>query len=250
MNWTALAPHLWRFIAQILGGILAYLLLRQTGVHTFTAGEAEGLATLILLIGSIYAVMFAFVIFVIWGQFTDVENFAMRECNSLKDLLRFSHYLHADSHRAVRRAVSEYAQRVARSEWAALGERRKDLQTENTFAALMNAVIRITPGSPEESAVHHRLIGIVRDAGGHRDERLAKSSTQIPPTLLRLLNVMAGALLLLVLVFPFHHLVVGAGSFVVVATVLFTANLVMRDTDNPFKGVCNVSPQPFLDLTL
>jgi steroid 5-alpha reductase family enzyme len=35
----------------------------------------------------------AFAIFVIWGQFTDVENTVMRETNTLTDLLRFSEYV-------------------------------------------------------------------------------------------------------------------------------------------------------------
>ena len=67
----------------------------STGLYDFTRLEIEGLNTLILLVGSIYAVTFAFAIFVIWGQFNDVENLVMRECHSLSDLLRFSRYLNA-----------------------------------------------------------------------------------------------------------------------------------------------------------
>jgi hypothetical protein len=61
---------------------------------------------------------------------------------------------------------------------------------------------------------------------------------------------MAVALLLLIFVYPFHHGLAGGACFALIALVLFFANLVMTDTDNPFKGVCNVSPQPFSDLLL
>ena len=61
---------------------------------------------------------------------------------------------------------------------------------------------------------------------------------------------MAAALLLLVFVYPFHHWLTGASCFVLLTLVLFFANLVMTDTDNPFQGVCNVSPQPFSDLMI
>jgi len=110
--------------------------------------------------------MFAFVIFVIWEQFTDVANFAMRECNSLDDLLRFSQYLNADASHAIRRALEDYARRVVNSEWPSLGERRRDPPTEKAFTVLMNAVIRVVPANPTEEAsppeekMHARLIDI------------------------------------------------------------------------------------------
>lgn len=53
----------------------------------------------------------------IWGQSTGVEKFVMRECHSLDDLLRFSHYVNADSSRAIRCSVADYSQGVIQSEW-------------------------------------------------------------------------------------------------------------------------------------
>jgi len=248
MGTTAISKQLCKLGGRLVPALFAYWLLHKTGFYEFTSREAEGLTTLILLVGSIYAVMLAFVIFVIWGQFTDVENFTMRECNSLRDLLRFSRYLNPDAEHAIRRAVADYAQRVIRHEWPALGEREKDEQAERSFCGLMNAVIRTVPAGAAEEAVYQRMIDLARKTGEHRDERITKSLTRIPPTLVRLVNTMAAVLLLLAFVYPFHHWLAGACCFVLVALVLFSANLVMTDTDNPFKGICNVSPQPFADL--
>ena len=203
---------------------------------------------MILLIGSIYAVMYAFVIFVVWGQFTDVENFTMRECNSLDDLLRFSRHLSDDAARSVRRAVRDYAHWVVESEWKLLGQRQRDGETEHRFTALMTTVIELPAATPAQEAMRERLIEIVRRAGEHRDERITKSLTRIPPTLVHLTNTMALALLLLVFVYPFHHMVAGAAFVALLALVLFLANMVLRDTDNPFEGICNVSTEPFANL--
>jgi hypothetical protein len=250
MKWAALSTPLLRLAGQLALAGLAYAYLRSLGLYEFAVPEAGGLATLMLLLGSIYAVMFAFVIFVIWEQFTAVENIAMRECNSLDDLLRFSQYLNADATHAIRRALVDYAQRVVKSEWPSLGERRQDPQTEKAFTVLMSAVIKAAPLDPSEEQMHARLIDIVRVAGEHRDDRISKSLTQIPPTLVRLVNTMAIALLLLVFVYPFHSGVIGFSCFVLFAGVLFWANIVMMDLDNPFKGLHNVSPQAFLNLTV
>jgi hypothetical protein len=249
MNWTAIARHVFRLSAGLAAALAASWLLRQANLDRFTAADAEGINSLISLIGSIYAVVFAFVIFVIWGQFTGVEEAAQRECTLLNDLLRFAQYLDPDANRAIRRAVADYTHKVAGSEWHSLGERRKDKPAEQSFASLINTVVRSTPGNPAEQVAHQRLIDIARKLAEQRDERIARSLTRIPPTLLLLVRTMVVALLLLVFTYPFHSWIVGAACFSTVAIVLFFSNLVMTDTDNPFDGVFNVSPQPFTDLT-
>jgi hypothetical protein len=171
----------------------------------------------------------------------------MRECNSLNEVLRFSEHLGSDSASTLRRAVEDYARRVPKSEWAALAERRRDQQTERAFSELIAAAIQV-PAGPGREAAHQRLVDMARKAGEHRDERITKSLTRIPETLLGLVKTMAGLLLLLVFVYPFQHWVTGLGCFAAIAIVLFLADLVITDTDNPFRGVCNVSPRPFLDL--
>jgi len=230
----------------ILAGV-AYWCARQAGLHDFTAREREGLSMMVLLIGSIYAVMFAFVIFVIWGQFTEVENLVTRECDSLRELMRFSGHVDSELERSVRRDVEEYARRIPKAEWPALSQCRRDSQTERIFDSLISSVID-APTPAGRDAAHQRLIEIARRAATNRDERVTKSLTRIPLTLVRLVNSMAAALLLLVFIYPFQHWATGLASFSIVATVLFLANLVMSDTDNPFEGVCNVSAKPFLDL--
>jgi hypothetical protein len=239
-----------RLAVGLIAAALAYGLVRQTGADRFVAPDAEGLNVLITLIGAIYAVMFAFVIFVIWGQFTEVENAALRECSSLNELLRFNQYLNPDANRATRRAVGEYAQRVAGSEWHSLGEGRKDQAAEKAFAVLMNVVIRTAPANADEQALVARLIDITRKISQQRDERIAKSLTRIPPTLLALVRIMAGTLLLLVFFYPFHSWPVGLGCFILLTAILFLSNLVMTDTDNPFDGIFNLSPRPFSELML
>jgi hypothetical protein len=248
MNWNNFSKLLLRLGIQLVAAAVLYCLWHRSGLHEITAAESEGISTLILLIGSIYAVMFAFVVYVIWGQFTDVENFMMRECKSLNELRRFANFLGKEAGRSIQRSVADYVQRVMKSEWAALAERRRDKSSEQAFSELLDAVLHIAPANPQEGAVHQRLIDIAREAGEHRDERLTKSLTQIPATLIHLVHTMEIGLLLLVFFYPFHHWVAGMCSFLLVAVILFLANLVMTDTDNPFKGVYNVSPKAFSDL--
>jgi hypothetical protein len=248
MDRNHFAKLLLRFAVRLVTAAFVYGVWHHGDLHGLTAAEPEGLNTLIVLIGNIYAVIFAFVIYVIWGQFTDVENFMMRECKSLNELLRFSNFLDPEVGREIHRAVTDYVSRVVKSEWPALAERHREKSSEQAFSDLLDTVLHAAPVKPEQETVYQRLVDIAREAGEHRDERLTKSLTQIPKTLIHLVHTMEIGLLLLVFFYPFHHWVAGLFCFLLVAVVLFLANLVMTDTDNPFKGVYNVSPKPFLDL--
>ena len=250
MTWTIPAENirksgLWLIAALALSGVL-----RQTGFYNFTAREVEGLNVLIQLVGDIYAVLLAFTIFVIWGQFTEVENCVMRECNLLEDLLRFSKYLSSDAHAEIRKAMANYTRQVLRYEWPALGDGRRDRQTDELFSHFVNSVVQFKLAGEMEQSMYARLVDMVQETSQRRDERVAKSLTRIPPTISGLVTTIARVLLLLVFVYPFHHWLAGVACFVLVAIVLFLANLVMTDTDNPLKGIWNVTPQPFSDLRL
>jgi hypothetical protein len=245
MNWPALIRHASRLSIGLAVALAASWIARQAHLDSFTTADVEGIGSLITLIGGIYAVVFAFVIFVIWGQFTGVEDATVRECSLVNDLLRFAQFLDPDSNRLIRRAVSDYARRVASSEWHSLGEGHDDPGSEKAFALVAGAVVRASPVIPSEQNAHQRLVDIMRKLAEQRDERIAKSLTRIPPTLLLLVRTMVVVLLLLVFVYPFHSWIVAAVGFAAVAIVLFFSNLVMTDTDNPFEGVFNVSAKPF-----
>src|SRR5260370_31339047 len=108
MNWTIPSENIIKPASGLVAALAMYGILRQAGFYNFTAREIEGLNVLIQLVGDIYAVLLAFAIFVIWGQFTEVENCVIRECDSLANLLRFIAYLNADDRAAVRKAIAAY----------------------------------------------------------------------------------------------------------------------------------------------
>src|SRR5580658_7995058 len=133
MAWTLPTENILKLAGRLALALLVYAFLRNAGFYNFTAREAEGLGVLIQLVGDIYAVLLAFTIFVIWGQFTEVENCVIRECDSFGDLLRFSQYLDANAAADIRHSVKAYVRQVLDHEWNALGEGRTDKRTEELF---------------------------------------------------------------------------------------------------------------------
>src|ERR1700722_5217343 len=178
MSWTLPTDKILKLAAQLAAALLLYAFLRNAGFYNFTAREAEGLSVLIQLVGDIYAVLLSFTIFVIWGQFTEVENCVIRECNSLDGVLRFSGYLNADAHAGIRRAIGFYANHVLRSEWPALGDGRTDSQADTVFSKYISSVVEAAPINEAEQPMHARLIDMAQKTSEYRDERVAKSLTR------------------------------------------------------------------------
>jgi hypothetical protein len=226
VEWKLPSGKVRKLVEALAVALTLYGCLRWAGFYEFASRDAEGLATFTQLLGDIYAVLLAFTIFVIWGQFTEVENCVIRECNSFD-----------------RGQVLDH-------EWQALGDGRRDKRTEELFVQLIGVVVETAPSNEAEQAIHIRLLDMVQRTGDRRDERVAKSLTRMPPTLAALVNTVAGVLVLSIFVYPFRYWVAGALCLTLAACVIWLANLVMMDNDNPLKGIWNVSPQPFVDLKL
>lgn len=248
MNLSILPRKAAEFFGFVMALLAVYLVLRQFGLYDWTARESAGITVLAQLIGDIYAVLLAFMIFVIWTQFTEVENCVIREADSLDELLRYGSFLNDDARSNIRRATAHYVRQVLGPEWAELGKGRKEKQADEAFARLVAAVIGMTPKDANEQFLRDHLFETLQTASRNRDERVARSLTRMPPTLSGLVKLIAGVLLLLIFVYPFQHTASGAVCIFIAALVLFLANFVLTDTDNPLKGVWNVRPDAFTEL--
>src|SRR6202035_1720083 len=106
-----------RGVKLIAGAAALYFVLRIAGFHRFFENDAEGIGALLQIIGTLYSVVYAFAIYVIWGQFTSVESEIQKESGALKDLLLFSQRLKETVREPIVRAVKVYARGVAETEW-------------------------------------------------------------------------------------------------------------------------------------
>ena len=235
--------------AKLIAGAAAlYLVLRVAGFHKFFENDAEGIGALLQIIGTLYSVVYAFAIYVIWGQFTSVENEIQKESGALKDLLLFSARLKETVREPVVRAVKTYARGVAETEWSALSAGQDTEKTDKLFSTAISSVTDIKPEDDTERVLYQRLLEIANQASAHRDERLALSVKRMPQTLLLFVTLTAAMILFLLLFFPFRNVVLGLASVAITSLLLFFANFVLTDLDNSFEGTWNVASGPFAEL--
>jgi hypothetical protein len=233
---------------MIAGAAAVYLVLRLLGFQKFFENDAEGIGALLQIIGTLYSVVYAFAIYVIWGQFTSVENEIQKESGALKDLLLFSQRLKETVREPIVRAVKVYARGVAETEWRTLSAREETDKTDKLFSAVISTVTEVKPEDDTERIVYQRLLEIANQASAHRDERLALSIKRMPQTLLLFVTLTASMILFLLLFFPFRNVALGLVSIAIMTMLLSFAHFVLTDLDNPFEGTWNVGSEPFAEL--
>jgi hypothetical protein len=227
---------------------VVYLIFTGVRLHAFYQNDADGVGVLLQIIGTLYSVLYAFTTYVIWGQYTQVENQILKEAGSLKDLALFSSRLKESVREPIVRAVKLYARAVVGTEWMALSQDQSTEKTDRLFLNVISSVAEIKVEDANESAIYERLLAIANDASSHRDERIAISVKRIPRTLLVFVTVTALTILFLLLLYPFHSVVLGLAAIVITTALLYFAHFVVTDLDNPFEGLWNVSAAPFGEL--
>jgi hypothetical protein len=235
--------------AKLLAGAAAiYAALWLLGFQKFFLNDAEGLAALLQIIGTLYSVVYAFATYVIWGQFTSVENEIRKESGALKDLLLFSSRLKEAARDPMVRAVKIYARAVVETEWSALASNEKTEKTERLFHEVISSVTNIRPEDDGERMVYERLLDIANQASAHRDERLSLSAKRMPRTLFLFVTLTASMILFLLFFYPFRNAPLGMVAVAITTMLLFFAHFVLTDLDNPFEGTWNVGSEPFGEL--
>jgi hypothetical protein len=237
-----------RGVQLVLFAAVLYLVFRLAGFHKFTEDDSEGIGALVQLVGTLYSVVYAFAIYVIWGQFTSVESEIQKESGALKDLLVFSRPLKDAMREPIVRAVKNYARSVDEIEWRALSQGGDTEKTDKLFGTIIAAVTEMKPEDETESICHGQLVEIVSGASSHRDERISLSRKRMPKTLLVFVMLTALTIVLLLLLFPFRSLGLGLAAIAITAAILFFAHFVLTDLDNPFEGTWNLSAEPFAEL--
>ena len=235
-------------VKLLVGAAGLYLILQFLGFQSLFRDDGEGVGALLQIIGTLYRVLYAFATYVIWGQFTAVENEILKESGALKDLLLFSRPLGENAREPIVRAVKFYARVVVESEWRALSNREGTDRSDRAFHEVITAVTEIKPEGETSRSVFERLLDLANQASAHRDERLALSVKRMPRTLLVFVTLTASTILFLLFFFPFRNVGLGVVSIVLTTALLYFAYFVLTDLDNPFEGTWNVTAAPFEEL--
>src|SRR6185437_3944152 len=84
--------------------------------------RSDVLASYVTVIGTLYAVLLAFVLLSVWEQYDSARAAAEREASAMADLVRLTAGLPEPAAGGVRAALREYGQAVIDDEWARMAD--------------------------------------------------------------------------------------------------------------------------------
>jgi hypothetical protein len=197
-------------------------------------------------IGTIYAVLLAFVVFVVWNQFTESRIRVEQEANELFDILRTSKGLPDGVAHQIREPVRRYVELVLSREWE--GASRLDPgafeQGWRVLDLMWDTIREYDPSSEPRIALYGELLARFNDLSDARTARISSALTRIPQLLRILLYVGAGSTIASICLFGVQRFALHALLIALLSGAVSHVLLVIEDLDRPFSGFWQVPRDP------
>src|SRR6201992_1181356 len=118
-------------LIPVVGGVsfiaVVLLLVVRAGVtHAELAASSDAVGNYLQTVGGIYAVLLAFIVYVVWGQFNEARTYVEREATALVDLHRTASGLPRSTRMEIQQALRLYVDQVIDLEWPAMAGRDED----------------------------------------------------------------------------------------------------------------------------
>lgn len=235
-------------VALVVGVSLAGLVaIREFVPPQMLRDTSDVVGNYLQTLGTIYAVLQAFVVFVVWSQFNDARALVEREANDVSDLFRTTQGLPEPLRTRMRDQLGRYVEGVLVDEWPAMAAHdlatldRQTVTLEAAFAELR----AYEPTGDREVALYSHTHERFNELFDVRTLRLTAACTRVPFGLRALLVTGAGLVigsmyLFAVESFAIHAIITGATAGAI-AHVLY----VVDDLDDCFSGDFVVPRQPF-----
>jgi hypothetical protein len=247
-GWVGTAARLIALIGAVSIAAIAGLAVFYKVVDVDALrGSSDSLGTYTQTLGGIYAVLLAFVVVVVWGQFNDARGFVNREANSVVDLYRIAGGLPDDVCDVIRQGLRDYIDGVLAEEWQAMADHDERVieRVGQRLDRVWSAIHTCMPLNECQHTVYGEVLGRFNDLTELRTNRLVAASAKIPVSMNVLLYtgalIMVGSIYLL----PFdrfwlHATVTGAFAGAI-AHILF----LIWDLVDAFAGDYQVGKEPF-----
>jgi hypothetical protein len=221
-----------------------YVVRRSVGVdrlkhHHEVAGFIIG------IVGTIYAVLLAFMVVVQWNKYQDASTLVTTEANLLGDISRMAESLPSEERKQVLTELRDYAQLVSEKEWPRLSVGQADEKTTDKINDLWKSyVVEMRPATPQDITLYAESLRRLNDLSDTRRLRINASQDGVPIVLWTLL--IGGGVTTVAFTFFFGVTDMRAQFLMVAALTgeIAFILLLLVALDNPFKGDLAVSAEP------
>jgi len=219
-----------------LAAVAGTVLIRRILPSTVLRSSHDVAAAIFAVIGTLYAVLVAFTVVIVWEHYSDAGSAAEREGTDLGDLWRLAGAFDPVDGDRVNRALVVYARSVIDREWPAMANGRSDPETWKAMDALWSTYRSIVPRTAVQQIAYAESIRRLDELTDSRRLRLHSLGADVP-VLMWLLLIVGGLVVVgFCLLFApesaaAHALMVGLLAAIIAANLYL-----VDDLDNPFDG--------------
>ena len=243
MPRNALVRLLKTLLASMLVALAGLMLVRLFASAAWLRANNEVAGNYLQTIGTIYAVLLAFVVFVVWEQHNEARCSVQAEANELSDLYRISGALQKTGH--LQDCIAAYARWVVDEEWQAMARGHASPKADQALQEIWQALLKIELHSKTEEALYSEALARFNDLSDGRSHRLYCSFLRLPPSLWVLLLTNGGLVVGSMWIFGLGSLFAHALMTVALAGSIAFILFLIADLDNPFWGSWRVEPHAF-----
>lgn len=227
-----------KVVGAAFAAILVKSFLLSFGSAMAPHSDVHGIGTYLEVLGGLYSIVVAFVIYVVWDQFSRVQIGLAQEASAIEDLYRVATFLSDDKAVwPIRAAARQYLDSTAGDEPRNLAKGQTSRLAEEQFDAMCRTVRGVEIKTNKDEAVFAELLHAMARVSDARDARLGVSATRIPRTLWNLVVFASIALFGGFLALGIHSVFLSLLVVAAVASTLTFLLAVIQDMDNPFTGV-------------
>jgi len=247
-RWVRTFFHLSPVVGIVsLGSVLGLIAFRRFVPLEALHAASNEIGNYLQTVGGIYAVLLAFVVYVVWGQFNEARGYLDREATALVDLHRTASALPSRSRAEIQRGLRAYVDAVLRDEWQAMacGDEATLDRVGDLLEDVWIAIHACKPCNDCQHTVYGEVLSRFNQLTDLRTSRLSAARARIPLAMTILLYngavLTVGSVYLLAFNELWLHAIVTAALAGAIAHILF----LIRDLDDAFAGDWQVAQTPF-----
>ncbi len=228
----------------IFGMFLGYLVNHTPFKSTMDEFQEIRNSDVIGSIGTIYALITAFILVNAWNHYNETSKIYSQETEALMHLWNFIDFLdEADISRAMQIALTTYINTTLDDEFNRLAKRKLVYLPSVEFTRILRILDTISIGNDQEAvnAIMSTIIGGFKDLSHARSQRIEFSLTKIPE-IIKFFYILAS------FIFWLGYLLQGFESMALYYFILFittlivvVAHTIIFDLDKPLTGLLKIS---------
>ena len=229
--------------ASMLASVLGLIAVRWIAPAAWLHANNEVAGNYLQTLGTIYAVLLAFVVFVVWQQHNDTRCAVEKEANELADFCRTIQALPSTG--KVQERIQEYSRIVVEQEWNAMARGGWSSEASEALDETWQALQAVEPRSRRDEALYAEALARFNDLSDARRERVYYGLLRLPPSLWVLLLTNGGLVVGSMWIFGLESFSAHALMTMALAGSIAFILYLVADLDNPFWGSWRVRPEAF-----